>query len=172
MSPLRSIAILVTLTAAVAVAHAEADAPAAPSAAAPAAAPDDAVSPQRHTLAIAANTQGLRLYRANQLPRAALRFRDATLLDPSYVLAHYNLACMASRLRDVATVVAELTWLRASSDPLAAAKLDKARSDVDLDFASSLPAECPPPPLPPRAPPAPPPPPSPRPRPPPPRLPS
>jgi len=99
----------------------------------------DEVSPQRHTLAVAANTQGLRFYKSGQLPRAALRFRDATLLDPDYVLAHYNLACMASRLRDVTTVVAELAWLRASSDPLAAAKLDKARSDEDLDFASSLP---------------------------------
>ncbi|HEX8951908.1 MAG TPA: hypothetical protein VF945_08685 [Polyangia bacterium] len=97
------------------------------------------ISPQRHALAIAANTEGLRFYRAHQLPRAALRFRDATLLDPNYVLAHYNLACMASRLRDVATVVAELAWLRASPDPLAAAKLDKARSDEDLDFASALP---------------------------------
>ena len=97
------------------------------------------VSPARHALALAANTQGLRFYRAGQLPRAALRFRDATLLDPGYVLAHYNLACMASRLRDVATIVAELAWLRASPDPLAAAKLDKAQRDADLDFASSLP---------------------------------
>jgi len=98
------------------------------------------VSPQRHALAVAANIEGLRFYRANQLPRAALRFRDATLLEPDYVLAHYNLACMASRLRDVATVVAELKWLRASADALAATKLDKAKSDPDLDFASSLPA--------------------------------
>src|SRR4051794_22287027 len=98
------------------------------------------VTAQRHQLAVAANTEGLRFYRANQLPRAAMRFRDATLLEPDYVLAHYNLACMASRLRDVATVVAELGWLRAAADPLAAAKLDKAKSDPDLDFASSLPA--------------------------------
>jgi hypothetical protein len=98
------------------------------------------VTPQRHQLAVAANTEGLRFYRANQLPRAAMRFRDATLLEPDYVLGHYNLACMASRLRDVGTVIAELGWLRASADPLAAVKLDKAKSDPDLDFASSLPA--------------------------------
>src|SRR5438445_10255547 len=97
------------------------------------------VSPQRHALAIAANTDGLHLYRADQLPRAAMRFRDATLLDPSYALAHYNLACMASRLRDIDTVVGELAWLSRSNDPIAVAKLDKARSDSDLDFASSLP---------------------------------
>ena len=121
MSALRSLSIVAVLTAAAAVARAE------------------PVSPQRHQLAVAANTEGLRFYKSNQLPRAALRFRDATLLEPDYVLAHYNLACMASRLRDVSTVIAELGWLRASAEPLAAAKLDKAKSDPDLDFASSLP---------------------------------
>jgi hypothetical protein len=104
-----------------------------------AAEPADAVSPQRHALAMAANTQGLRFYKSHQVPRAAMRFRDATLLDPQYTLAHYNLACMASRLRDVPTVVAELSWLRASDDPIAAIKLDKAQTDPDLDFAASLP---------------------------------
>jgi hypothetical protein len=122
MSALRSAAIFALLTAAATVARAE------------------PISPQRHALAIAANTEGLRFYRSNQLPRAAMRFRDATLLDAEYVLPHYNLACMASRLRDVGTLIAELGWLRASADPLAAAKLDKAKSDPDLDFASSLPA--------------------------------
>ncbi len=128
MSALRTAALVAFVSVA---ARASAEPPAAPA--------REEVSPQRHALAIAANTQGLRFYKAGQLPRASLRFRDATLLDPNYVLAHYNLACMASRLRDVATVVAELAWLRASPDPLAAAKLDKARSDEDLDFASSLP---------------------------------
>ncbi|HWE30141.1 MAG TPA: hypothetical protein VHB97_19160 [Polyangia bacterium] len=135
MSALRFVALLGTITVAAA-AHAEAAA--APSAAAPAAI-EEVISPARYARAVAANTQGLRFYRANQLQRAALRFRDATLLDPGYVLAHYNLACMASRLRDVTAVLTELAWLRASSDPLAAAKLDKARSDADLDFASALP---------------------------------
>src|SRR5438552_2983094 len=110
------------------VASPAAPAPAAvdPPVAAPAA---EAVTPQRHKLALAANTQGLRFYRTQQLPRAAMRFRDATLLDPSYALAHYNLACMASRLRDIDTVVTELAWLSRSNDPIAAAKLEKARSD-------------------------------------------
>ncbi|MGZ3428749.1 MAG: hypothetical protein ACXVCV_18980, partial [Polyangia bacterium] len=120
-------------------ATASAPAPAATASAPAPAAPDDAVTPQRHALAIAANTQGLRFYRANQLPRAAMRFRDATLLDPAYALAHYNLACMASRLRGLGTLVAELAWLHASADPVAVAKLEKARIDPDLDFASSLP---------------------------------
>jgi hypothetical protein len=128
MSPSRAVLGLTTLLATAAFANP-----------APAPSPEEAVSPQRHALALAANTQGLRFYRAHQLPRAAMRFRDATLLDPAYALAHYNLACMASRLRDLATLVAELAWLHASTDPIAAAKLDKARSDADLDFASSLP---------------------------------
>lgn len=136
MSPLRLSLILGVLTLA---GSAAADPPAAVADPAPVATGDDAVSPARHALAVAANTQGLHLYRANQLPRAALRFHDATLLDPGYVLAHYNLACMASRLRDVGTVVAELAWLRGSSNPVAAAKLDKGLADPDSDFASSLP---------------------------------
>jgi hypothetical protein len=126
MSPLRiltsSSLTFLALVASAAVAHAE------------------PVTPERHKLAVAANTEGLHFYKANQLPRAALRFRDATLLEPDYVLPHYNLACMASRLRDVSTLVTELGWLHASADPLAATKLEKAKSDPDLDFASSLPA--------------------------------
>jgi hypothetical protein len=97
------------------------------------------VSAARHRQAITANTAGLRFFRAGQLPRAALRFRDAIALDPDYVLAHYNLACVASRLRETSTAVAELKWLAASTDPVAKAKLDKALVDRDLDFVSALP---------------------------------
>ena len=107
---------------------------------APGAHADGAVPPPRHRLAVAANTAGLRFYRAGQLPRAALRFRDATQLDPDYALAHYNLACAASRLRDVSTAVGELRWLAASRDEVAQAKLAKAAVDADLDFVSALPA--------------------------------
>ena len=94
----------------------------------------------RHHQAILANTAGLRLFRSGQLSRAALRFRDALAFDPDYVLAHYNLACASSRLRETGAALDELRWLAASSDPLAKAKLDKALSDPDLDFVSALPA--------------------------------
>jgi len=104
-----------------------------------AAAHADPVTPARHRLAVDANTSGLRFYRAGQLPRAAMRFRDATFFDPDYALAHYNLACVASRLREVSTAIAELSWLRASTDPVAQSRLDKARTDADLDFVSALP---------------------------------
>lgn len=98
-----------------------------------------AVTAAAHRRAVAANTQGWRYFNAGQLPRAALRFRDAIGLDPDYVLAHYNLACVSSRLREAAVAVDELRWLAASADPLAKAKLDKGASDPDLDFVSALP---------------------------------
>ncbi|HXU68920.1 MAG TPA: hypothetical protein VN947_06300 [Polyangia bacterium] len=88
---------------------------------------------------MAANTAGWRYYRAGQLPRAELHFSDAVALDPEYALAHYNLACVASRLRDVVTAIRELRWLAASADPVAKEKRAKAASDADLDFVSALP---------------------------------
>jgi hypothetical protein len=97
------------------------------------------VSPSQHRRAMAANTAGWRYYRAGQLPRAELYFSDAVALDPDYALAHYNLACVASRLRDVRTSVRELRWLAASADPVAKAKRAKAAGDADLDFVSTVP---------------------------------
>jgi hypothetical protein len=98
-----------------------------------------AVPAATHALAVAANTAGFRFHRAGQIPRGAMRFRDAVLLDPEYSLAHFNLACAASRLRDVATTVTEMTWLAQATDPVAVAKMQKALVDPDLDFASALP---------------------------------
>lgn len=98
-----------------------------------------AVPAAAHRRAVAANTQGWRYFNAGQLPRAALRFRDALAIDPDYVLAHYNLACVSSRLREAAMAIDELRWLAASPDPLAKAKLAKGASDPDLDFVSALP---------------------------------
>lgn len=100
---------------------------------------DAAASAAAHRRAVTANTQGWRYFNAGQLPRAAMRFRDALALDPDYVLAHYNLACVSSRLREAAVAIDELRWLAASADPLAKSKLDKGASDPDLDFVSALP---------------------------------
>lgn len=88
---------------------------------------------------MAANTAGWRYYRAGQLPRAELYFSDAVTIDPDYALAHYNLACVASRLRDIGTAVHELRWLAESTDPVAKEKRAKAAGDADLDFVSALP---------------------------------
>src|SRR5262249_13301221 len=97
------------------------------------------VSRSQHRRAMAANTAGWRYYRAGQLPRAELYFADAVALDRGYVLAHYKLACAASRLRGVATAVRELRWLGASGGPGGAEKRAKAAVDTDLDFVSVLP---------------------------------
>jgi hypothetical protein len=101
--------------------------------------PAKPVSAARHRQAIAANTAGLRLYKNGQLQRAEFRFRDAVALDPSYALPHYNLACVASLLRESRVAVEQLAWLKASPDRIARAKLEKALVDPDLDFASALP---------------------------------
>jgi hypothetical protein len=90
--------------------------------------------------AVSANTRGMLRYHRGDLARAAEQFRDAIRLDPTYVNAHYNLACVASRLRDVTTAVRELRWLADDTNPEGNAKLDKSASDPDLDFISTLPA--------------------------------
>jgi hypothetical protein len=97
------------------------------------------VSPARHRQAIEANKTGLRLYKLGQLQRAEFRFQAAIARDPDYVKAHYNLACVASRLRETRVAVEQIEWLAASADPLARAKLQKALDDPDLDLVSSLP---------------------------------
>ena len=79
-----------------------------------------------------ANTRGMQLYQKKDYAHAADEFRAAIKLEDSYVLAHYNLASMAALLGDKPTVIAQLGWLRASSDPEAARVLAKAKADPDL----------------------------------------
>jgi hypothetical protein len=94
----------------------------------------------RHRQAVAANTAALRMMKTGQTARAAQRFRDALAFDPDYALAHYNLACASSILRDVKTALAELSWLAArGDDAVAKSRMEKARVDPDLDFVSALP---------------------------------
>lgn len=95
--------------------------------------------PLNRRVAVAANTLGMQRYRAGELLGAAEQFKVAIDSDNSYVNAHYNLACVASRLGDSATAVKELGWLAADADPASHAKLGKAKSDPDLDFVSALP---------------------------------
>ncbi len=84
------------------------------------------------TKAQEANTRGMQLDQKHDYAHAADEFRAAIELDEKYVLAHYNLASMAARLGDKATLVAQLGWLCASSDPVAAAVLAQAKGDPDL----------------------------------------
>jgi hypothetical protein len=82
--------------------------------------------------AVTANTAGMRLYATKDYKAAAEQFRAAIKLDDSYVLAHYNLASMAALIGDKPTLIAQLTWLRASKDPEAAKVLAHAKADPDL----------------------------------------
>ncbi len=90
-------------------------------------------------IAVAANTLGMQRYRSGELVGAAEQFRVAIDSDQSYVNAHYNLACVASRMGDTATALKELSWLADGPDPQRRSKLSKAKRDPDLDFVSALP---------------------------------
>lgn len=82
--------------------------------------------------AVAANDAGMRLYRVRDFSGAAAQFRSAIAADPGHVKAHYNLACVSSLLKDRKAALAELSWLKTSTDPQAVARVDKAATDADL----------------------------------------
>jgi hypothetical protein len=96
--------------------------------------------PLARKVAIAANTLGMQRYHAGELIGAAEQFKVAIDSDATYPQAHYNLACVASRLGDATTAVNELGWLAGDGDPASRAKLAKAKTDPDLDYVSALPA--------------------------------
>jgi hypothetical protein len=96
------------------------------------------VPPVRRAAATA-NNLGMKHYRAGELSAAAEQFRSAIRLDGSYVNAHYNLACVASRLGDVETALIELGWLDEPEDPQRWKKLTRAAGDADIDFVSAVP---------------------------------
>jgi hypothetical protein len=87
----------------------------------------------------AANSAGMKSYRKRGYAEAAQNFRLAVALDPNLAVAHYNLACVTSLLGDRDAALAELRWLAASTDPVAAEKLSKAASDNDLHNVRSIP---------------------------------
>lgn len=82
----------------------------------------------------AANTRGYALHKQKKYQQAAAEYRAAIAEDPSYLLAHYNLACVASLLNDLDTSLRELAWVadRATWDPAARSAAAKARTDRDL----------------------------------------
>ncbi|HUJ62477.1 MAG TPA: hypothetical protein VLX92_28445 [Kofleriaceae bacterium] len=80
----------------------------------------------------AANVRGMKLYEAKDYAGAAAQFRAAIAADPTFVLAHYNLASMAALVGDKPTVLDELRWLARSKDPEARRALAKAPTDPDL----------------------------------------
>lgn len=87
-----------------------------------------------------ANLRGMRALLARDYTAAAAAFHDAVTADPTFLVAHYNLASVSSIVGDLATVRTELELLRGSKDPAAAKMLAKARDgDPDFDFASTDP---------------------------------
>lgn len=85
------------------------------------------------------NAEGMKEYKNKRYDEARGRFERAVAEDETMVVAHYNLASMAALLHDPDTVVDELGWLKASSDPAAAAKLVKGKTDPDLTPVSTHP---------------------------------
>ena len=75
-------------------------------------------------------------YKQKEWKEAIAAYRAALVADPSYVTAHYYIASAASIIGDLATVRAELTWLKASTDKEAKKVLKTALKDPDLDRAS------------------------------------
>jgi len=82
----------------------------------------------------AANTRGYALHKAKNYKAAAVEYKKAIAEDPAYLLAHYNLACVASLLHDADTATGELAWVfdRATWDPAAKSAIAKASNDRDL----------------------------------------
>lgn len=82
----------------------------------------------------AANTRGYALHKQKKYREAAIEYRKAIAEDPSYLLAHYNLACVASLENDGPGALRELAWVadRAAWDPSARSAAEKARTDRDL----------------------------------------
>lgn len=93
-----------------------------------AAAPASAAGPDR-AAAKAAKVAGMKLYKEKNYPAAAEKFRAAISADVGFILAHYNLACVAALTGDKQTARAQLEYLSKSPDPHAHAKLAQAAGD-------------------------------------------
>lgn len=99
--------------------------------AAPPAAPSAARDPEA---AKAANSRGMQLHTAKKYKEAMAEFEKAIAADDSFVLAHYNLACAASRAQEADVAERELTWVNSAGswNDAAAAATKKAPTDPDL----------------------------------------
>lgn len=89
----------------------------------------------------AANSRGYALHKKKKYPEAAVEYRKAIAADASHLLAHYNLACVASLTKDAATAKEQLTWIadRATWDTAALDVIKKtAPKDKDLIWIRKL----------------------------------
>jgi hypothetical protein len=79
------------------------------------------------------NTAGYRLYKLGEHRAALSYFLAASALDSNFALGTYNAACAFALLGDAGRAVAYLKKLEGMSDPNAAARIEKARTDSDFD---------------------------------------
>jgi hypothetical protein len=95
-----------------------------------------AASPRDPARAQAANTRGMQLLAAKNYKGAMAEFAAAIAADDRHVLAHYNLACAASRAQDEEVASRELIWVASAAawDASAARALKKAYTDPDLEW--------------------------------------
>lgn len=79
----------------------------------------------------AQNSAGFALSKAGDHAGAAARYRQAVRLDPSNVVARYNLGCALNRLGKAEPARARLAELKAAGCPTCVGRLVRARTDAD-----------------------------------------
>jgi hypothetical protein len=110
-----------------------------PSAPAPAGHPAPAApatAKRDHKAAEAANARGMRLLASKKYKDAMAEFQKAIAAEPDHVLAHYNLACAASRAQVLDVANYQLAWIASAAlwDATAAKAAKKEASDPDLKW--------------------------------------
>jgi hypothetical protein len=87
----------------------------------------------------AKNIEGMKALGKQDYANAAVAFKAAIQADATFLLAHYNLASVASVAGDLATARAELDAINKDGSAEAKKMLAQAKSDPDLDFSSTDP---------------------------------
>lgn len=88
----------------------------------------------------AQNSAGFALSKAGDHAGAAARYRQAVRLDPSNVVARYNLGCALNRLGKAEAARARLAELKAAGCPTCVGRLARARTDPDWESQWADPA--------------------------------
>ncbi|MCB9535339.1 MAG: tetratricopeptide repeat protein [Myxococcales bacterium] len=88
----------------------------------------------------AQNSAGFALSKAGDHAGAAARYRQAVRLDPSNVVARYNLGCALNRLGKAEAARARLAELKAAGCPTCVGRLVRARQDPDWQSQAGDPA--------------------------------
>ncbi len=97
-------------------------------------------SPAARRASDAQNSAGYALSKAGDHAGAAARYRQAVRLDPSNVVARYNLGCALNRLGKAEAARARLAELKAAGCPTCVGRLARARTDPDWESQWADPA--------------------------------